>query len=117
MIDLEDKTEAEADLMTVDDEMVQMMPQHELSMFSNQVSLGSCYFGNLREIENSTVFCIRNKHIMQLKDKTWQSIGDCSRYYVRLVALPGRNECLVVGGSEDIEGSQPSDKVQMFSAT
>ena len=35
MIDLEDKTEGEAELMTVDDEMVQMMPQHELSMFSN----------------------------------------------------------------------------------
>ena len=35
MIDLEDKTEGEAELMTVDDEMVQMMHQHELSMFSN----------------------------------------------------------------------------------
>lgn len=35
MIDLEEKPEGEDELMTVDEEMVQMMPTNELSMFSN----------------------------------------------------------------------------------
>lgn len=100
--------------------MAQMMiPQHEMSIFSNMVAPNSCFFKNLKDIENSSVFCIKNKQVMMLSalEKLWNSIGASPRYHAQLVVLPGRNDCLVVGGSNDVDGFDATEKVHLYNAT
>jgi len=99
--------------MAVDEEMVQVLaPQGEFSQLSSQVPPSSIYFRNLLDVENTTAFCIRNRHVMTLaQQNTWTSLSPCHFYHARLVSLPGMNTCLVVGGSENIEGTKPTNKV------
>jgi hypothetical protein len=101
--------------MTVEDDML-MAPQAELTMLGNQVSPTSLYFRSPLDYENGAAFAIRNKQVMTLSvENVWTPLGACQFYHSRLVPISGLNTCLVVGGSVDIEGTRPTDKVYAFS--
>lgn len=100
--------------ISVEDDVIQMCTQtNEQSMLSCQVQPSSIYFRNLLDVENQSVFYIRNKNIVALnkESNTLKTLGACQYYHARLVVLPGQNSCLVIGGSADIEGLKPIDKV------
>jgi N-acetylneuraminic acid mutarotase len=66
-------------------------------------------------MEMPAAFSIRNKQVMTFtSEKAWTSVGPCQFYHSRLVTLPGQNSCLVVGGSVDIDMTNPTDKVFAF---
>ena len=49
--------------------------------------------------------------------KTSVPVGLCDRYHVSMAILPGKGECLVVGGTSDAEGKIPKDTVQTVSTS
>ena len=115
MFDLEEKKEPEMAQTLNVDEMGDndILQQNELSFLSANVSANSCYFQNTRHMENSQVCQLKNKHYVfyDSMKKTNNSVGMCDRYHVSMAILPGKGECMVVGGTADAEGKMPMDTV------
>ena len=130
MIDLDDKqlesvnqtNQAEPSLaqgMTTEDvQEIDAVDTLELSMFSTNIPANRCYFQSMRNIENKHVFLLRNRQfsVYDAAQKTSKVIGMCDKYNTSMVLLPGKGECMVVGGSNDAESKSPVDKVIVFNS-
>ena len=89
------------------------MPTNECSMLSICVPQNSYYFQNVRHIDNNCAVIKRTKtfQVWQHGTPGHKQVGSTSLYNAKLALLPGKNEFIVVGGSEDAECTRVSDKV------
>jgi len=77
----------------LDEDMVET-PHVEMSMFASVLpELSSLYFRNLRDIENTSVYSIRNGKVCTYRtdSKMWKPVANASSYYARVISLPGQS--------------------------
>ena len=69
-------------------------------------------------MDNSQVFLLKNRQFIHYDaiKKSSKVVGVCDRYHISMTVLPGKDECLVVGGTADAEGKIPRDTVQIVSS-
>jgi hypothetical protein len=76
-----------------DEEMVETPPV-EMSMFASVLpETGSLYFRNLRDIENTSVYSIRNGKICNYRtdSKMWKPLASSGSYYAQTISVPGQS--------------------------
>jgi len=92
LVDRESCEAKQTDLIQEDNTNEGAECPEEMSMFASVLpNTNSLYLRNLRDIENSTVFSIRNNkvNIYTTESKSWKPVAPAGRYHSRVVIIPG----------------------------